>query len=79
MPVVGMVLVSPLFAYTIIQFTAVTTEMHDTETFKLYSEREKFWLYNHVSVYVSQQSMITNDAEFNILSVTKKEKKRNIQ
>lgn len=43
MPVVGMVLVSPLFAYTIIQFTAMTTEMHDTETFKLYSERERLF------------------------------------
>ena len=53
MPVVGMVLASPLFSYTIIQFTAVTTEMHDTETFKLYSERERFFFYNHVSVYVS--------------------------
>ena len=43
MPVLGMFFVSPLFAYTIIQFTAVTTEMHDTETFKLYSERERFF------------------------------------
>lgn len=53
MPVLGMFFVSALFAYAIIQFTAVTTEMHDTETFKLYSERERFFLYNHVSVYVS--------------------------
>lgn len=46
MPVLGIFFVSPFFAYTIIQFIAVTKEMHDTETFKLYSERERFWLYN---------------------------------
>lgn len=42
MPVLGIFFVSPFFAYTIIQFIAVTKEMHDTETFKLYSERERF-------------------------------------
>ena len=48
--------------------------MHNTESFwKLYSEKERFSLYN-VSVYVSQQS-IPNDVEFNILSITEKEEK----
>ena len=40
---------------------------------KLYSEKERFSLYN-VSVYVSQQS-IPNDVELNILSITEKEEK----
>lgn len=42
--------------------------------------KRKVFLYNHVSVYVSHwQSVITNDAEFNILSIIIRKKKRNIQ
>ena len=53
----------------------LSAEKNDTETFKLYSGRKTFSLYN-ASVYVSHQSIVTNDAEFNIFSAINERKKK---